>query len=84
MDRHKRIMQGFVIRKKMMKTAIVQIVRTVKHKKYHKFLKRRSNYHIHDERDVCHVGDFVSIIESKPISKLKKWRLREVIQKVEV
>lgn len=84
MDRHKQIMQGMVISTKMTKTATVQVTRTVKHRKYHKFLKRHSNYHFHDEKNECQVGDFVSIIESKPISKLKRWRLREIIQKVEV
>ncbi len=84
MERHKRIMQGIVTGIKMAKTATVRVSRTVRHKKYHKFIKCCSKYHIHDEENICRVGDFVSIIESRPISKLKRWRLREVIQKVEV
>ncbi len=83
MDRHKRIMQGVVTSNKMAKTITVEVTRTVRHPKYHKFLKRADSYHAHDEKNVCQVGDVVSIIESAPVSKTKKWRLKEVVQKVE-
>ncbi|MES2504762.1 MAG: 30S ribosomal protein S17 [Myxococcota bacterium] len=83
MDRRKRVMQGLVTSNKMAKTIVVEVTRTVRHPKYHKFLKRHDSYHAHDEMNACQIGDLVSIVESAPISKSKRWRLREVIQKVE-
>ncbi|MBL4818220.1 MAG: 30S ribosomal protein S17 [Deltaproteobacteria bacterium] len=83
MDRRKRVMQGVVTSAKMTKTITVQVTRTVRHPRYHKFLKRYDCYYAHDEKGMCQAGDIVSIIESAPISKTKQWRLKEVIQKVE-
>ena len=84
MDRQKRVMQGVVTSTKMAKTITVQVTRTVRHPKYHKFLKRHDRYHAHDENARCQEGDVVLIEESKPFSKTKNWRLKDVIQTVEV
>lgn len=84
MDRQKRVMQGVVTSTKMAKTITVQVTRTVRHPKYHKFLKRHDRYHAHDESMRCKEGDVVMIEESKPFSKTKTWRLKDVIQAVEV
>ncbi|MEI6789799.1 MAG: 30S ribosomal protein S17 [Myxococcaceae bacterium] len=84
MDRQKRVMQGVVTSNKMEKTITVKVTRTVRHPKYHKFLKRHDQYHAHDEQNRCKEGDLVVIEESKPFSKTKSWRLKNVIQTVEV
>lgn len=64
---------------KMNKTIVVKIVRRVSHKLYHKIVNRTTKIHVHDEKNACHVGDRVSIAESRPISKTKSWVLVEII-----
>ena len=72
---HKRILSGVVVSSNIEKTVIVNVTRRVKHKLYKKIVRRSKKYHAHDENNKFNVGDTVSIIESKPISKLKKWRV---------
>ena len=74
-----RTMVGKVISDKMNKTIVVLVERTVKHQKYGKIMKRRSKLHVHDENQVCKMGNTVKIRESRPISKMKSWVLVEVI-----
>ena len=69
----KRILSGIVISSNSNKTVKVKVDRKVKHKLYKKIITRSKNYHAHDEKNEFKVGDTVSIIESKPISKLKTW-----------
>ena len=69
----KRILSGIVISSKSNKTIVVKVTRRVKHKLYKKIISRSKNYHAHDEKNIYKTGDRVSIIESKPISKLKTW-----------
>ena len=69
----KKILSGTVISNKQNKTIIVKVTRRVKHKLYKKIISLSKNYHVHDEDNLYKNGDNVSIIESKPISKLKKW-----------
>ena len=69
----KRILSGTVISSNSDKTIVVKVTRRVKHKLYKKIISRSKNYHAHDENNNYKVGDIVSIIESKPISKLKSW-----------
>jgi small subunit ribosomal protein S17 len=83
MDRQKRVMQGVVTSDKMAKTITVKVTRTVKHPKYHKFMKRYDHYHAHDELNRCKEGDLVSIMECRPYSKSKTWILQNIIQTVE-
>ena len=70
---------GTVISDKMQKTIVVSVERTVKHPKYGKILRRKSKLHVHDENEVCQVGNVVKIRESRPLSKLKNWILVEVL-----
>tara|TARA_B100000579_G_scaffold334918_1_gene285530 strand:- start:227 stop:472 length:246 start_codon:yes stop_codon:yes gene_type:complete len=69
----KRLLTGKVISSNSNKTIVVKVTRRVKHKLYKKIISRSKNYHAHDENNNFKVGDNVSIIESKPISKLKSW-----------
>ena len=69
----KRLLTGTVISSNSNKTIVVKVIRRVKHKLYKKIISRSKNYHAHDENNNFKVGDNVSIIESKPISKLKSW-----------
>ena len=69
----KRILSGIVISSNSNKTITVDVTRRIKHKLYKKIIRQTKKYHAHDENNEFKVGDTVSIIESKPISKLKKW-----------
>ena len=69
----KRILSGTVISSNSNKTIVVKVTRRVKHKLYKKIINLSKNYHVHDEENEFKSGDIVNIIESKPISKLKKW-----------
>lgn len=75
----KRQMTGVVVSDKMHKTVVVLVERMVKHKMYHKYIKRRAKYAAHDEENSCKIGDKVIIIESRPLSKTKKWQVRKII-----
>ena len=70
---------GVVTSDKMNKTRRVEIPRLVKHPKYGKYIKRRTICHVHDENNESHVGDTVEIMETRPLSKLKNWRLVRVV-----
>ena len=69
----KRILSGVVASSNSNKTITVDVTRRIKHKLYKKIIRQTKRYHVHDEKNEFTVGDSVSIIESKPISKLKKW-----------
>ncbi|MBD0331382.1 MAG: 30S ribosomal protein S17 [Chitinophagaceae bacterium] len=73
---------GVVTSNKMSKTITVEVERKVKHPIYGKFVKKTSRFHAHDEKNECNVGDIVRIMETRPLSKIKRWRLVEVIEKV--
>ena len=72
---------GVVKSNKMAKTITVTVERKVKHPIYGKFVKKTTSFHAHDEKNECTVGDVVKIMESRPLSKTKRWRLVEVIEK---
>ena len=76
-----RVVQGIVTRDKMLKTRRVEIERLVKHPQYGKYVKRRTICYAHDENNESHLGDKVEIIESRPLSKLKRWELVKVLTK---
>ncbi len=76
----KKILTGKVIRNKTDKTITVLIERKYQHPLYNKIIKSRKKYHAHDEKNLLKVGDKVSIIETNPISKQKKFKVLEVIQ----
>ena len=69
----KRLLSGIVISSNSDKTVVVKVTRRVKHKLYKKIITRSKKYHAHDENNEYKIGDLVSIVESKPISKLKSW-----------
>jgi small subunit ribosomal protein S17 len=73
---------GVVSSNKMDKTITVSVERKVKHPLYGKFVKKSTKFHAHDEKNECSIGDTVKIMESRPLSKTKKWRLVEVVEKV--
>ncbi|MDP2423425.1 MAG: 30S ribosomal protein S17 [Bacteroidales bacterium] len=73
---------GLVVSNKMDKTIVVQVERKVKHPKYGKFIKKSSQFKAHDETNECQIGDTVRIMETRPYSKDKCWRLVEIIEKV--
>jgi small subunit ribosomal protein S17 len=72
---------GVVKSNKMAKTITVSVERKVKHPIYGKFVKKTTSFHAHDEKNECTVGDVVKIMESRPLSKSKRWRLVEVVEK---
>lgn len=75
---------GTVISDKMQKTRIVSIVRLTKHPKYHKVVKQYNKYKVHDERNEAKAGDTVKIIETRPLSKDKRYRLAQIIRRAAV
>jgi small subunit ribosomal protein S17 len=77
----KRVLAGVVTSDKMNKTRRVEINRVVKHPRYKKYVRSRTVCHVHDEDNESGVGDRVEIIESEPLSKLKRWRLVRVLEK---
>lgn len=78
---NKRIIQGIVVSNKMDKTVIVRAERLVKHSVFHKYMRRYVKYKAHDEGNACNIGDKVLIVESRPLSKDKRWRMRTIIER---
>jgi small subunit ribosomal protein S17 len=72
---------GTVISNKMAKSIVVAVERKVKHPKYGKFVKKTSTFMAHDEKNECNIGDTVRIIETRPLSKNKCWRLVEIVER---
>lgn len=77
----RRSLIGVVTSDKMSKTRRVEIQRLVKHPQYGKYIKRRTVCYAHDEKNESHVGDVVEIMEARPLSKLKRWRLIRIVTK---
>jgi len=73
---------GVVTSNKMTKSITVAVERKVKHPIYGKFVKKTTKFHAHDEKNECSIGDLVKIMESRPLSKTKRWRLVEIVEKV--
>ena len=73
--------KGIVVSSKMDKTVVVRAERLVKHSVFHKFIKRYVKYKAHDEQNACRVGDKVLIVESRPLSREKRWRMLEILEK---
>src|SRR2546425_2088581 len=76
-----RVGGGIVTREKMNKTRRVEIPRLVKHARYGKYIRRRTICHVHDENNESHKGDMVEIMETRPLSKTKTWRLMRIVTK---
>ena len=77
----KRQVVGIVVSNKMDKTIVVLVERLVKHRLYHKYIRKRAKYAAHDETNNCQVGDRVIITESKPLSKAKRWALSKIVER---
>jgi small subunit ribosomal protein S17 len=74
---------GHVVSDKMDKTVIVTVQNTTTHRLYHRYMKRTSKFAAHDAENRCKVGDVVEIVSSRPLSKTKRWRVREILQRAE-
>lgn len=79
--KNRRRLTGHVIKDKMNKTVTVRVDRMVRHPLYGKYVRRSTNYHVHDENNECHTGDTVLIEESRPISKTKSWKVAQLVER---
>lgn len=77
----KRQLVGTIVSDKMDKTVTVLVERWVKHRLYHKYVKRQSKFAAHDEVNACRVGDKVLITETRPLSRTKRWRISRIVEK---
>ena len=78
---HRKERTGLVVSNSMDKSIVVTVLRRVKHPKYHKFVKKSSRFMAHDEKNEANPGDTVRIMETRPLSKNKCWRLVEIIER---
>jgi len=77
----RRTVTGRVTSNKMDKTVVVTVSRRFRDRHFHKFINKRVKYHAHDEGNVCEVGDLVELVEARPYSKTKRWRVSRTIEK---
>ncbi|MCF8089409.1 MAG: 30S ribosomal protein S17 [Desulfotignum sp.] len=77
----KRELKGLVTSDKMDKSVVVQVERYIQHKMYKKYIKQYKRYQAHDEKNECRIGDEVQIIETRPLSKLKRFRVTQITKK---
>ncbi|MGK2906566.1 MAG: 30S ribosomal protein S17 [Desulfuromonadales bacterium] len=78
---NKKLRVGVVVSDKMDKTVVVKVDNLIKHPVYKKYIKRRVTCKAHDEQNICAAGDKVLIVETRPLSKDKRWRVREILEK---
>jgi len=78
---NKRVITGYVVSNKMDKTIVVRSERLVKYPKFQKYVRRHVKYKAHDERNECNIGDKVMIVESRPLSREKRWRLKAILER---
>jgi len=79
----RRRLHGHVVSDKMDKTVVVRVERVVRHPRYGKVMRRAKRYKAHDEGNRCRVGDLVTIVESRPLSREKRWCVEEIVKKSE-
>lgn len=77
----RKVIVGRVTSSKMDKTIVVSVERRMKHKLYPKFVKKTSKFYAHDEKNECNLNDVVRIMETRPLSKTKRWRLVEIVER---
>ena len=75
---------GTVVSDKMDKTVVVMVERLVQHPLYGKYIKRRKKYMAHDEKNECRIGDKVLIVETRPLSKRKRWVVKQILEKAKL
>jgi small subunit ribosomal protein S17 len=80
---NRKVRVGRVVSEKMNKTIVVRIERTLRHPLYERIVKSFSKLYAHDERNEAHVGDLVRIMETRPLSAMKRWRLVEILEKAQ-
>jgi small subunit ribosomal protein S17 len=78
---YRKVREGYVVSDKMDKTVVVEVEDRVKHPKYGKVLRRTKKYKAHDEQNACGVGDRVLLMETRPQSATKRWRVTEILEK---
>ncbi len=78
---NKKTRVGIVVSDKMEKTVVVKVDQLIKHPVYKKYIKRRVTYKAHDEQNSCAIGDKILIVETRPLSRDKRWRVREILEK---
>ena len=78
--KQRKVRTGVVISNKMDKTVVVEVSRTVLHPVYKKFIRRRKRFMAHDEENRCNIGDQVMIVETRPLSRHKNWRVRKIVK----
>ncbi len=81
-SRHRSVKVGRVVSCAGNKTIVVKVTRRVQHPLYRRYVNRSKKFHAHDEKNQCHVGDHVRIVETRPMRHLKRWRLREILYRV--
>ena len=77
----RKVRRGYVVSDKMDKTVVVLVEERYKHSLYGKVLRRTKKYKVHDENNTAHVGDLVEIMETRPLSATKRWRLTRIVEK---
>ncbi|MEA2012166.1 MAG: 30S ribosomal protein S17 [Verrucomicrobiota bacterium] len=80
-ETQRKVREGVVVSDSQNKTLIVSVERTTQHEKYKKTIKKNKRYYVHDEENVAKLNDKVKIQETRPLSKLKRWRLLEILEK---
>ncbi len=78
--KQRKVRTGVVVSNKMDKTVVVEVSRTVVHPVYKKYVRRRKRFMAHDEENRCRIGDEVMIVETKPLSRNKNWRVRKILK----
>jgi small subunit ribosomal protein S17 len=78
--KQRKVRTGVVISDRMDKTVVVEVSRTVLHPVYKKFVRRRKRFMAHDEENRCHIGDEVTIVETRPLSRHKNWRVQKIVR----
>jgi small subunit ribosomal protein S17 len=84
MEKNRKVRIGKVTKNKMSKTVVVQVESLGRHPLYHKVIRHFSSFKAHDEDNSCNIGDVVKIVETRPLSKEKRWRIVEIIKKANV
>ncbi len=83
-DSKRKVLSGEVVSAKMDKTVVVRVERRYRHPVFKKIVRRHTKYKVHDEQNQCSAGDEIQMIECRPLSKYKRWRLLEIVKKAEV
>jgi small subunit ribosomal protein S17 len=78
---HRKVREGIVTSNRMQKSVVVSIERTMMHPKYKRYLRRRTKVKAHDERNECQIGDRVRIVESRPLSREKRWQVSKILER---